>query len=79
MKKNNPSSTKRLDEIRTKVESLITKNRKEVGSGKSISEIENGLLSDILEIGKLLLEDRVIEEEEKMEDKSYEIEGKKNK
>lgn len=72
-------SQQRLDAIRSKVEQVIENNRKEVGTGKEISEIEGDLFSSILEIGKLLLQDRIIEEEEKLENTDYGIKGKKNK
>jgi len=70
-------SNQRLSAIRSKVERVIEKNRKEVGSGKGISEIEEDLFSSILEIGKLLLADRIIEEEEELENTDYTITGKK--
>ncbi len=79
MKNKNSQSNKRLEKIRTKVEKMIEKNRDEVGTGKTIGEIEQDLLSGILEVGKLLLEDRLIEEESELEDKGYEVKGKKNK
>ena len=72
-------SDQRLEAIRAKVEQVIEDNRKEVGEGKSISEIEQDLFSSILEVGKLLLADRVVSEEEQLENTSYSIEGKKNK
>ena len=77
--KKKESSTKRLEKIRSKVEILIEKNRGEVGTGKEISSIEQDLLVGILDIGKLLLEDRIIEEREKLENTGYRIKGKKNK
>ena len=79
MKKNKERSSDRLEKIRSKVESLIDKNRGEVGTGKEISRIEQDLLAGILDIGKLLLEDRIIEEREELENTGYSIEGKKNK
>ena len=72
-------SDQRLEAIRAKVEQVIENNRKEVGEGKSISEIEQDLFSSILEVGKLLLADRVVSEEEQLENTTYSIEGKKNK
>jgi hypothetical protein len=79
MKQKKESTTKRLEKIRSKVEFLIEKNRGEVGTGKEISTIEQELLVGILDIGKLLLEDRIIEEREELENTGYRIEGKKNK
>jgi hypothetical protein len=67
----------RLARIRSKVENLIEKNTKETGTGKRIDEIEGELLSGILEVGKLLLEDRIEEEGSALEEKGYEITGKK--
>lgn len=58
---------------------MIDQNRNDVGSGKTISEIENVLLSSVLELGKLFLEDRLIAEEEKLENTNYGIKGKKIK
>jgi len=72
-------SEQRLEAIRTKVEQVIENNRKGVGEGKSISEIEQDLFSSILEVGKLLLADRVVSEEEQLENTTYSIEGEKNK
>jgi len=77
MKNRNKSSENRYSEICLKVESIITNNRKEVGNGNSIQEIEEGLLSSLLDFGRLLLKDRVIEEESKLEEEGYEIESKK--
>jgi hypothetical protein len=77
MKNRNKLSEKRYSEICLKVESIITNNRKEVGNGNSIQEIEEGLLSSLLDFGRLLLKDRVIEEESKLEKEGYEIESKK--
>jgi len=71
-------SRQRLESIRSKVEQVIEKNRREVGTGKEISEIEEDLFSSILEIGKLLLKDRIIEEENQLENTNYSIAGKKN-
>jgi len=70
-------SQQRLEAIRSKVEQVIENNRKEVGKGKSISEIEQDLFSSILEVGKLLLTDRIESEEEQLEDTRYDIEEKK--
>lgn len=77
MKKNEETSPQRLEKIREEVESLITKNREEVGTGKEISIIEQDLFASILDLGKLLLEDRIIEEREELESKTYTIKGKK--
>ena len=77
--KNTRLSTERLEKIRLRVEALISKNRKEVGTGKELSGIEDDLLSGVLDIGKLLLEDRIMSEEESLESTDYRIEGKKNK
>lgn len=68
----------RLKRIRSKVENLIEKNREEVGMGKKIAEIEEEFLESLLEVGQLLLEDRIVEEESKLEEKGYEVKGKKN-
>jgi len=69
----------RLKEIKGRVSALIEKNRTEVGSGKTIGEIEVNLLEELLNIGKLLVEDRLIEEEKKLEKSGYEIAEKKRK
>ena len=79
MKQKKETSNQRLEAIRSKVGSVIEKNREEVGSGKSISEIELDLFSNILDIGRLLLADRIVGEEEQLENTDYSIEGKKNK
>lgn len=71
------SKEERLALIRSKVENLIEKNEKEAGTGKRIDEIEGELLGGILEIGKLLFEGRIEEEESALEEKGYEITGKK--
>lgn len=78
MKRSKTNSDSRLEKIRFQIDELMNKNRKEVGSGKSINEIEDDLLSGILEIGKLLLEDRIISEEKELEKTGYRIKGKKN-
>ena len=49
----------KLEEIRNKLELIIQKNEEEVGSGKSVGEIEGELLSSLLEMGKLLLCERI--------------------
>ena len=79
MEKNKRDSVNRLEKIRLQIDRLINKNREEVGIGQSITEIENDLLSGVLEVGKLLLEDRIILEEEELEKTGYSIVGKKNK
>lgn len=79
MSKQELSSKERLQEIQSKVEKLVDTNRKEVGIGKSITEIEETLFSEILDLGKLLLADRLIEEENKLENRSYEIEEPEKK
>ncbi len=68
----------RLKQLRSKVEKIIGNNREDVGSGKKIAEIEGELLGSLLDVGQLLLEDRIIEEELKLEEKDYELKGKKN-
>lgn len=72
-------STARLSKIRSRVESLIEKNRNGVGSGKELSTIEEELLAGVLDLGKLLLEDRIISERDELENTGYGISGKKNK
>ena len=72
-------STERLEKIRSSVEFLIEKNRKGVGTGKELSTIEEELLAGVLDLGKLLLEDRIIAEREELENTGYDIAGKKNK
>ncbi len=73
------SRSERLKQIRSKLETIVQSNRKEVGSGKNIGEIEEELLESLLEVGQLLFDDRIIEEESKMEEKGYEVAGKKTK
>jgi len=77
MKKVEDLSLVRLTAIRSEVEGLIAENRKSVGSGQDIRTIEEGLLSKILDIGRLLLQDRIIEEENKLEKTGYNIVAKK--
>lgn len=77
MLKKKRNREERLTRIRTKVENLIEKNTEETGTGKRIDEIEGELLSGILEVGKLLLEDRIEEEESALEEKGYNIAVKK--
>ena len=79
MKKQKSLSLDRLTVIRSKVEQIIEENRKGVGSGQDISEIEENLLTSILDIGKLLLEDRIMEEEKNLENTGYDIVGKKKR
>ncbi|TAK37006.1 MAG: hypothetical protein EPO28_12750 [Saprospiraceae bacterium] len=74
----NKIGSPRLESIRAKLESLIEKNQSEVGSGKSLSTIEGDILSGLLDIGRLLVEDRVVQEEQTLESKGYEVEGEKN-
>lgn len=77
MKKQTPSQ--RIKTIRSRIDFIIEKNRKEVGTGQSIKDIELSLLSDVLDLGRMLLEDRIVEEEKKLEDNKYIIDEKKNK
>jgi len=77
--KDTRTSTARLAEIRSRVESLIERNRKGVGTGKELSTIEEELFAGVLDLGKLLLEDRIIAERDELEDRGYRISGKKNK
>jgi len=77
--KDTRTSTARLAEIRSRVESLIERNRKGVGTGKELSTIEEELFAGVLDLGKLLLEDRIISERDELEDTGYRISGKKNK
>jgi len=83
MKQNKKSDkkllTQQLENIRMEVESLIERNRSRTGSGRTISEIEQDLFSGILKLGKLLLEDRIIEEDSDLEDTGYSITGKEDK
>ena len=53
----------------TRTQLIIQKNEEEVGSGKSVGEIEGELLSSLLEMGKLLLCERIESEAENLEDK----------
>lgn len=78
MKSNTQTSNQRLNEIRLRINKIVTKNRKEVGQGHTFQAIEEGLMGDLLSLGRLLMEDRVIEEEKSLESKGYEIEVKKN-
>ena len=78
MKKTTQNSKERLSEIQLKIENIITKNRSEVGQGQSFQTIEEGLFAQMLSVGRLLLEDRIIEEENSLEHSGYEIKGKKN-
>lgn len=73
----NKIGSPRLESIRAKLESLIEKNQSEVGIGKSLSTIEGDILSGLLDIGRLLVEERIGEEEQTLESKGYEVEGKK--
>lgn len=70
-------SQQRLEDIRCRLEDLIISNRSDVGSGQDVGEIEKSLFSGVLELGKLLLEDRIIEENESLEQSDYTIESKK--
>ena len=79
MRNKNKKSSKRLEKIRNKVEKLIAKNQDETGTGKSIGAIEGDLLRGVLEVGELLLEDRIEREEGDLEERDYEVQGKKSK
>jgi hypothetical protein len=74
----NKIDSPRLKSIRAKLESLIEKNQSEVGSGKSLGTIEGEILGSLLDIGRLLVEDRVVQEEQTLESKGYQVEGEKN-
>ena len=74
---NKDLSTQRLEAIRSRLEDLMISNRSSVGSGEEVGEIEKSLFSGVLELGKLLLEDRIIEENEHLEQSDYDIEAKK--
>ncbi len=78
MKKTKQNSKERLNGIQLKIENIITNNRNEVGQGHSFQTIEEGLFTKMLSLGRLLLEDRIIEEENRLEHSGYEIKGKKN-
>jgi len=74
---NKDLSEQRLDDIRSRLEDLIISNRSDVGSGQEVGDIEKSLFSGILEVGKLLLEDRIIEENDYLEQSAYDIKAKK--
>lgn len=65
----------RLLKIKTRIDNLLSSNRSEVGSGKTISEIEQSILKELLQIGKLLLEERIEAEESNLEEQGYEIQS----
>jgi len=78
MKEKIETSKVRLNEIRSRIDGIVSKNRNEVGQGHTFQSIEEGLLVDLLSLGRLLITDRVIEEEKRLEREGYEIDVKKN-
>jgi predicted RNA-binding protein len=73
------TSEDRIEKIRLKVENIVTENRNNVGTVNSIQEIEENLMSNLLSLGKLLLEDRIVAEEKRLEGLGYDIKGEKKR
>lgn len=68
-----PNKAQRLANIESKIEEMLGRNENEVGTGKSVSEIETTLLSELLGIGQLMMADRLLEEEAALESRGYDI------
>ena len=69
------NKVQRLDGIKSKLHQMLERNRDEVGSGKTITEIETNILSKLLGIGKMMVRDRLLEEETLLESTGYDIES----
>lgn len=70
--------TKGLESIQAQFEKLVEKTEAERGQVKSIESIEGDILSALLEMGKLLLKERLTNEEQHLESVGYDVEGEKN-
>jgi CRISPR/Cas system-associated protein endoribonuclease Cas2 len=70
--------TKGLESIQAQFEKLVEKTEAERGQVKSIESIEGDILSALLEMGKLLLKERITNEEQHLESVGYDVVGEKN-
>ena len=68
----------RLSGIEAQFEKLLDKTQAVSGGHHSIGEIEGDILSELLKMGKLLLSERIEQEESHLESVGYEVIGEKN-
>jgi hypothetical protein len=68
----------RLEGIRAQFEKLLDKTQVAKGVRQSVGEIEGEILSDLLQMGKLLFSERIEQEEKYLESEGYEVVGEKN-
>lgn len=67
-----------LEGIEKHFEKLIGKTEASVGCRQSIGDIEGDIMTELLALGKLLLAERVSNEEAHLESIGYEVVGEKN-
>lgn len=70
--------TSRLDAIQSQFEKLLAKTQAQKGAVQSLGDIEGEFLSELLQMGNLLLRERIEQEELYLESKGYEVSGEKN-
>jgi hypothetical protein len=68
----------RLDGIQAQFDKLLDKTQATKDGGQSLGEIEGEILSELLKMGKLLLSERIEQEEAHLESAGYEVFGEKN-
>jgi hypothetical protein len=68
----------RLEGIQGHFEKLLEKTQASNGGGQSLGDIEGEILSELLKLGKLLLSERIEQEEAHLESEGYEVLGEKN-
>lgn len=69
----------RLDVVQAQFEKLLDKTQVPQGKVQSVGDIEGEILSELLKMGKLLLLERIEQEETHLESGGYEVLGEKNK
>lgn len=68
----------RLEGIQEQFEKLLDKTQACNGRAQSLGDIEGEILSELLTMGRLLLSERIEQEEANLESKGYEVLGEKN-
>lgn len=68
----------RLSSLESHFEKLLDKTQAFNGGSQSLGEIEGDILSELLKLGKVLLSERIEQEEAHLESCGYEVVGEKN-
>lgn len=68
----------RIEGIQAQFEKLLDKTQVQTGVVQSVGDIEGEILSELLKMGKLLLSERIEQEEANLESGGYEVLGEKN-